>query len=323
MELQWTTMTKPFSLLLLLVLSFASGWIGRSFYQPKHGSLADATLPYPVARSCVPPDEAEHRLFDLAATLLELDNNGSSGWLTLGAERFLATGVSRGLGTQAVFVCTPSDIFQRAQSAITAHGLFSKGRLIEYQLQLASNFTQPSPDIVEAVAKVAFDEQPQQSEVFRNQDIRPNARNVLARFGNRTAAYGGIAYAQISAEDAMGTGAAQVAVAAGYPNALERTEKVMQMKLDALRDVAVVPWQAKHRLYELAFAISLSADAAKHLDPIKVLMRKKVESWAPPFGMLPLDPKQVCSVLARIEEENAPSMKEFVYCSDDRVPEDQ
>ena len=95
----------------------------------------------------------------------------------------------------------------------------------------------------------------------------------------------------MSAEDAMGTGAAQVAVAAGYPDALERTEKLMLMRLAALQDILVVSWHTKHRLYELAYAISFSGEAAKqHLEPIKILMRKKVESWTV-HGMHPLDPK--------------------------------
>ena len=157
---------KTAFVLLLLTLSFVAGWVGHSIRERKIVmKLADATLPYPVSPSCVPPDEQERAVLSIAASILEIDNLHSYSPLKLGAEKFLAAGMYRRSGNKTISICTPPDIYDRAERAITTHKLFSKGRLVETQLQLASKLAEPSQDIVEAVATVAFDKIPQQSAI--------------------------------------------------------------------------------------------------------------------------------------------------------------
>jgi hypothetical protein len=43
-------------------------------------------------------------------------------------------------------------------------------------------------------------------------------------------------------------------------------------------------------------------------------MSRKVQSWAPPFGMVELPPRRMCEVFAKIMQ--APADPEFAFCSD-------
>jgi hypothetical protein len=60
------------------------------------------------------------------------------------------------------------------------------------------------------------------------------------------------------------------------------------------------------RLYELAYAIAMGGRAAQaYAGPIYELLGRKVESWAPRFGMLELPPTRMCPVLEYIGGEEA------------------
>jgi hypothetical protein len=64
---------KTAFVLLLLTLSFVAGWVGHSIRERKIVmKLADATLPYPVSPSCVPPDEQERAVLSIAASISDI-----------------------------------------------------------------------------------------------------------------------------------------------------------------------------------------------------------------------------------------------------------
>lgn len=233
-------------------------------------------------------------------------------WLDTGAQKFLGGTLNRSGPGRPVQVCPPYDIYERASDIVTKSESL-KGRLEEYQLKLAAKFPHPSQYTVDAVANSAFNDIPQESEFFKNEDIRPFARVVLAGFGKQASKYAAVAYDKMSADDSLGTGAAQVAAATGHPGALDRIQKMMEKILSSTPENRVVPWDARNRLYELSYAIYFSGDEAKkYTAPIQDLMRRKVQNPAPPFGMLEISPREMCEVLTRIE--GVDSVKGHSYC---------
>jgi hypothetical protein len=149
------------------------------------------------------------------------------------------------------------------------------------------------------------------------------ARATLASLGHAAARpYADQAFRLISGDDALGTGAAQVAVASGHPGALELVEKLMAEALASVPFGRAVPWHTRNRLYELAYALALGGDEARlHAVPLRQLMEREVQSWAPPFGMIELPPKRMCSVLAKIVS-TAASGQEPSYCGEPGIAAD-
>jgi hypothetical protein len=321
---------KSVAIVIIAVLAFAAGWLSRSIGSDAarrnvpEWKLA-AAIPDLTASNCVAASPEERKVFELAADTLDLvAEQKNILWLGIGAQKFLGSGLhlagSAG-SVRPVPICPPQDIYGRVSDTLTtSQGL--KGRLEEYQLRMVAKFPHRSEYIVDAVANSAFNEAPQESEFFKNQDIRPLARTVLAGFGKQALKYAAVAYDKMSPDDSLGTGAAQVAAATGYPGALDRIQKMMDDILSSVPDNRAVPWDARNRLYELAYAIYRGGDDAKqHTAPIRSLMKRKVESRAPPFGMVELSPGRMCDVLQRIE--GAASSEEYQFCRDDKFPLEQ
>jgi hypothetical protein len=240
----------------------------------------------------------------------------------MGAQRYLSHYPFRQDGKNRVAVCIPESILKRVAAAFILRKGLGKGRLVEYQLELASRLPFRSDDIVDAVGQSAFNKNFQQSDVFPRRDIRPLARTVLASFGKQAKPYEKVAYEQVSIETSMGTGAAQVAAAAGHPDALPRIQRMMEEAVSAVPSDRPIPRATRDRLYELAWAIYYSGEAGKkHTKPIHQIMQRQVESWAPPFGMVALRPKRLCSVLKLIEGDE--SLGAYTFCKDEKVPLEQ
>lgn len=315
---------KFFILTVVMLISFT---VGR-YYQNNAKKTVEweQVEAYPeIINSCVTPNAEEAERYNLAVAVLE--NTGEMGKfgrissLDIGAHRFLSAGIYRNTDKTSVAICAPARIYERASEAITKYKGFA-GRLEEYQLKLASKLPNPSSYIVEAVANSAFNDTPQESEFFKQKDIRPYARSVLAGFNGQLSAYGNQAYQQISSHDSLGTGAAQVAVASGYSDTLPRVEGLMKELLSSVPKDEVITWKTRNRLYELAYAINFAGkNSRQYTAPIKDLMSRKVQSWAPPFGMLELNPKRMCRVLENIEGKAA--LYNYTYCTDDKIPFEQ
>lgn len=283
--------------------------------------LLDA-IPSHVPTPCVPPDDRERSLYELAAAAIELTSNDVAHPLEIGSMRFMSRVRHRGIGADAVAVCTPDDILKRVEKALNERSVYIKGRLGETELEVASRLKAPAPHIVKAVGDSAFNAHIQPSGTLSWKDIRPYARTILAGFGHRASQYRELAYAQMSIADSMGTGAAQVAAATGHPEALPRIEQIMEQALASQTSSEPIRWRTKKRLYELAWAIAFSGDAGRqYTKQIHVIMRRRVESWAPPFGMISHVPKRLCEVLGRIEGDAA--VAQYSYCVDDKVALDQ
>lgn len=272
--------------------------------------------------ACVEPNEREQALVRAAVDVLEFPA-AEAGVLSIGAQKFLSQGLYRGEGRVSTRVCDELEQYERAAQLIINSDHLRRGRIVEYGLQLIAKLPNPSEDLARLVAESAFNDSIQQSEVFRFRDIRPLARATLAGLGKHALPYATQAFEQISIKDSMGTGAAQIAVAGGHPMALHAVESAMANKLATLAEGRTVPWEIRNRLYEMAYALAYGGMRAKqHVAPLRDLMSRKVESWAPPFGMVELPPRRMCHVLASIMEVPVANL-DFDYCTDTDAPYEQ
>lgn len=331
---------KIVCMLIALAMAFAAGRIYQASYGGGPAYQASASrqpqwklskaLPFSVVgslaahgrvRDCVEANTLEQAILEQAASLYESivdDPNMLS--IRIGLEKFFGHDLYRGANGKGVFVCPPEHVYRRLGDLLSSRGF--KGRLVEYQLNLASKLPNPNGLIINAVGSSAFNPGRQESETFRLEDIRPTARMVLATFGKEAAAFSDHAYKEMSAVDSLGTGAAQVAAATGHPGALDRIKSMMEMLLSSVPPEKPVPHEMKFRLYELSYALFFAGPEAKsYLAPIKELMRRKVQSWAPPFGMLELSPTRLCDLVARIEGDEA--LKAYPFCIDPKRVLDQ
>lgn len=314
---------KSLAVAIVAILAFAAGWFSR----PGDGDRAKrewklaAAIPN-VPFNCVAANPNERKTFEFAAATLELvAEQKNILWLDIGAQKFLSVGLSRRGSNRPIPVCPPKDIYGRAADIVTTSQEL-KGRLVEYQLRMVANFPYQSEYVIDAVAKSAFNESPQESEIFKNEDIRPFARTVLAGFGKQASKYAALAYDKMSPDDSLGTGAAQVATAGGHPGAANRVQKMMEDILSSIPENRAIPWDTRNRLYELAYAIYFVGDDAKQYSaPIRSLMRRKVQSHAPPFGMVELSPKRMCDVLSSIERPE--TAEEYEFCGNAKIPREQ
>ena len=177
--------------------------------------------------------------------------------------------------------------------------VFNGSYFFDQALRLARRLGPRDEKIINGVATTAFSSKAIPSGSV-SWDIRPFARVVLAEFGNAAAPWAEQAFQAINTGDPLGTTAAQIAVAAGHPQAAAKVSGLMDDLL--LRYPAdPIPRSVRNRFYDLAYALAvLGRDAVPHAKPIIRIMERKVESAAPPFGLVALRPRRMCSVLELI-----------------------
>ncbi|MFT4510992.1 hypothetical protein [Caballeronia sp. 15711] len=308
------------------ILTFLAGfWVGHHRPVAQKAEIlnlrAMPAMPIWKNPQCVQPNIKEDEHFEIAASTLELVAPHSPDWLAIGAERALSEDLYReSPGKLRARVCTPAAIYGRIAAAFAGSAL-NKGRFDRKELTLASHLQSPPANVVDAVAQVAFSPWPIIDDDSGGQidgDIRPYARTVLAGFGRESARYAAEAFEQISSENSIGTGAAQVAAAGEQPGALARTAALMNELLATVPNETPIPLVTRDRLYELSWAIYFSGESAKdYVAPITRLMGRRVQSGAPPFGAIGLHPKRMCEVLSKIYGDSDRVNRDFPYCADD------
>ena len=146
-------------------------------------------------------------------------------------------------------------------------------------------------------------------------DIRPHARMVLAELGAQAQPWAAKAVSDMSAKDALGIGAAQVAVGGGDPRALPAVRDMMVEILARTPESKPVPLADRRRLYQLAYALGMAGSAAEpYSAPLASLLARKIESRAPPYGLIAYDPIRMCAVAAHIGGRVAAAAQGHVYC---------
>jgi hypothetical protein len=197
-------------------------------------------------------------------------------------------------------------------------GAFDMPFLYEAEIALAERLGPRDSRIVDAVAHSAFLEHEIPSNGLRI-DLRPYARLALAEFGPAAKPWAQQAVLQLSSDDAMGTGAAQIAVGAGESSSFRRVQELMQRILDETPATAPIPRTSRNRLYELAFALGMAGkDAEPYAGPMVELLNRQVESAAPPFGLISMPPARMCPVALRLGGMAAAATLKKPFCQ--RVP---
>jgi hypothetical protein len=316
----WPTLRRP-AICATTWLCLASALVGCGSSHPpavklRYTEALVSTNRNPHSNSCVAADPGEQELLELSAAAIEHGTISEPNALDIGAQRLLGHGLYRRVGNEYYPVCVSNQIVERVSQAFAKRHGMGGGRLVEYQLALAASLPHPDDSVVDAVARVAFADSAQQSEVFNDLDIRPYARAVLASFGDASRKYSAVAFREMSDASPMGTGAAQVAAAAGHPDVLPWVKKRIDKKLSSISARKAIPWEQRNRLYELAWAIAYAGESGRKYAPsIEAIMHRQVESKAFPFGMIPLNPKLLCRALERTSGRRA--LERYSYCTDD------
>jgi hypothetical protein len=213
------------------------------------------------------------------------------------------------------FPCPPVELHDAVTKAAIKANVFGRPFLFEDAISLAEQLGPRDPQIVDAVARSAFYSSPIPEDTFRT-DLRPYARLVLAEFGPAAGKWAEQALVQVSANDQLGTGAAQVAVAGRASRALPEVQRLMAQILSATPQDKPIPRLSRNRIYELAFALGMDGeDAQLYAAPLIELLDRTVESWAPPFGMLQLHPARMCSVAEHIGGNVAAAARTKTFCT--------
>lgn len=279
-------------------------------------------LPAHFRSDCEQPTARELKILQSAADAIALDDAPISNFMTIGAQKLLGYGLLRAGAKSSQRVCTPESILSQVGASMVAPKGLGAGQLVEYQLRLAAQLPNPSDFVIEQVGKAAFNSSKQHSEIFPRQDIRPMARSTLASFGKRAAEFKDAAKAEMAGDSSMGTGAAQVAAAVGEPQAVSQIIKLFEETLGSVQGDAVIPIDKRDRLLELAWAMYFAGDAGRpSCASIHKVMHRKVESRAPPFGIVAISPKRFCSVLEIIE--GSAGIAPYAYCHDKSIPYEQ
>ena len=219
--------------------------------------------------------------------------------MSIAALRHFSRDQFRQTGKTSIRLCPPIDLYPAITERALAEDDFSPAYLHADEVRLARALGPRDPRIVDAVARTAFHPRVIETEYPESkQDVRFLARVTLAEFGSASAQWSEKAFSEISADDALGTSAAQIAIATDHQGALEKVSGLLQLILQQ-NPTDPIPIRSRDRFYELAYALAnAGAKARPFAAPVVNVVDRKVESWAPPFfGILSITPSPMCRVL--------------------------
>lgn len=173
--------------------------------------------------------------------------------------------------------------------------------------------------VEDKLVRIAFDPDERIEEIptISEADIRERARVILADLPS-AAQYEKQARLAMGSSDAAQTSAARVAAAGASPEVLKRIEVMLTELLSASPDP--IDYVTKARIFELGYALSVAGPSAQpYSQPLIEIMDRKVESFAPPFGMLSLDPYPICDVAQAIGGELKRVASSKDYCDEEEL----
>lgn len=182
-------------------------------------------------------------------------------------------------------------------------------------LKLAFQLGPRDPVIVQAVGRHAFENRPIAEGIFA--DTRPLARSVLASFGTVARPWRDQALAQMSADDSLGTSAAQVAAASGDPEAIRRVADLLQKAVDAEPKDKAIGIKKGLRITELAFALGAAREQARPYAPMVIRLVNRDFTIGSHFGALEMAPTSMCRVLSAIGGSDAEAAIRGPRCRED------
>jgi hypothetical protein len=256
-----------------------------------------------VDSKCEAMNEQE-RSYSALATKIYKETSGPS-WIAVGVVKFFGHLQYRHDGKNYLRLCPPVDLIPEVAKVAIARNTFAAQHLFVDEIRLARFIGPRDPAIVRAVARTAFHQYPiYAAPPELKEDIRPLARVVLSEFGNAASEWSEKAYSEMGTDNPLQLTATDIAIATGYPGALQRVVGWMNEILK--RNPDMIPRTERNIFYHLAYALAgLGADARDSIGPVLKIMNRKVQSWAPPFGMILLPPRRMCRVLRLIGGQQA------------------
>lgn len=190
-------------------------------------------------------------------------------------------------------------------------------------LQLAERLP-PNPVRARGLAAIAFHQYPPPQSISFY-DSRPLAMQLLAGQGRFAQPWSRAAIGRMEADTAIGTGAAQVAVAADAVSALPSVSRLMSDKLVHARrvqaasdggKVAVLDGRDANRLIELGYAMARDGRAAQqYARPVMAMLDQRIARAAPPFGLLATPPTEFCRIARAIGGNVAAAADARDFCA--------
>jgi hypothetical protein len=156
-------------------------------------------------------------------------------------------------------------------------------------------------------------------------DSRPLAMQLLADQGRFAWPWRRAAMARMEADSAIGTGAAQVAVASGAEAALPKLSQLMTNKLAESRrvraytngtEVPALAGRDANRLIELGYAMARGGQAAQpYAQPVVAILDQRIARPVPPFGLFATFPTEFCRIARSIGGHASAAADRQAFCA--------
>lgn len=264
-----------------------------------------------LSQECRQPTEIEQRRNRLALEMLKTFR-AEDQWSLLLAAAVAHFTRPAAAGRDDPPPCAPRELYDDVAEAAIAAGLFDRKFLTGPEIALARQIGPRDRRIVEAMVRTAF--HGERIADSSSPDRRAEARVVLAEFCASERSFASQAYEQMSADNQAGRAAARIAIACGEPRALPVVSGWMERMLSDTGD-RTIDRSTRDSIYDLAYALEMAGDAARpYAGPVVTLLGRKVQSWAPPFGMVELPPARMCAVAERIGGDVAAAAKAKPFC---------
>lgn len=231
--------------------------------------------------------------------------------LHIAASHYFGETQYRRTNNESTILCIPDNVKATAKSRMIEEKIFSRDTVEPDYLRVAFMLDSDDQTIMDAVGKTAFHPE---GVYFFTGDARPLARIVLSKYSSQSAKWSDQALVEISSKDKLGTSAAAVAASAGNLKAIKKISHLINEIIEASGQKAI-KYEDTKTLYQLVVALALGGERAQqHISPLITLLNHKIESWAPPFGMIEVSPNYVCAALEKIGGTQAESVLQRAPC---------
>ncbi len=241
---------------------------------------------------CIPQSEEQRERTRISLLVLEKDAATSE----------MYRGAALGFMKSDTHLCHDEDIDRKAAKLLVESGFFPRWIKDPRMLSVAHRLAKHDDRIVGMLERIAFAPKPIENET--STDIRPRARSILASLGSAIASkWKDRAIREMGSDDALGTGAAQIAAASAEPDAVAAVAKLLEDELPP-DPGTVLRLPENQRIIELAYALGAAREAATpYLPLLQRLLTMKVEVNTQTVGKVEVTPSEVCRAYSRIGRE--------------------
>ncbi len=288
-----------------------------------NGGFPDAPRWVTERRPCRAPD-AQELAQDAAMARLATLFDGERGVGLSYVQQYFGTGY---MGFSRTSRCPPAPEFYAQIAPVLERADWLAPALEPIELRLVERLP-PSPYLARRLAEKALADYPSIVGPMTYDD-RPYLRMLLAYQGSHARPWAKRALAEIAPDTRLGTSAAFLAVSVAPKEALPRVSRAMaefsataadrqiEDKFDKTRGFTL---RDGHRLRELAYALSTAGPAAEpYSAPLIALLDQRFATGSH-FGLLLVEPKELCIVADRIGGRAAAAAQAKPYCREAATP---